>query len=108
MADPSETPTGSPRSCAERRTVPRYSLVATAEIVDPVSGVRISGRISEISRKNTMVRVRISRDRGNFESPGKIVYVQEGMGIGLAFLDPQPDQMKTLDSWLTELTEPTA
>ena len=120
MADSPDSPVGSATSYAQRRAVPRYSLVATAEIVDPMSGVRISGRISEVSRKgcyvdllntlpkNTMVRVRISRDRGNFESPGKIVYVQEGMGIGLAFLDPQPDQMKTLDSWLTELTEPTA
>jgi hypothetical protein len=113
VADTPETPSG-----ADRRTVPRYSLVATADIVDPASGVRMSGRISEISRKgcyvdllntlpkNTLVRVRISRDRGNFESPGKIVYVQEGMGMGVAFLDPEPDQMKLLDSWLTELTEP--
>jgi len=80
----------------------------------------MSGRISEISRKgcyvdllntlpkNTMVKVRISRDRGSFESPGKIVYVQEGMGMGLAFLEPPPDQLKILESWLTELNEPTA
>jgi len=52
--------------------------------------------------------VRISRDQGSFESPGKIIYVQERMGMGLAFLDTPPDQLKTLDSWLTELTELTA
>jgi hypothetical protein len=115
MHDSPGTPSG-----ADRRTVPRYSLVATAEIVDPASGVRMSGRISEISRKgcyvdllntlpkNTMVKVRISRDRGSFESPGKIVYVQEGMGMGLAFLEPPPDQLKILESWLTELNQPTA
>jgi hypothetical protein len=117
MADSPDTPADSPTPYVERRTVPRYSFVTAAEIVDPVSGVRISGRISGISRKgcyvdllntlpkNTMVRVRISRDRGNFESPCKIVWVQEGMGMGLAFLDPGPEQMKTLDSWLAELTE---
>jgi hypothetical protein len=27
------------------------------------------------------------------------------MGMGLAFLDPGPDQMKILNSWLAELTE---
>ncbi|MGD0955376.1 MAG: PilZ domain-containing protein [Candidatus Acidiferrales bacterium] len=117
MADSPDSPVGSATSYAQRRAVPRYSLVATAEIVDPMSGVRISGRISEVSRKgcyvdllntlpkNTMVRVRISRDQGSFESPGKIIYVQEGMGMGLAFLDMPPDQLKTLDSWLTELTQ---
>jgi len=116
MDDSQKAPTASPVSHAERRTVPRYGLVATAEILDPASGVRMSGRISEISRKGcyvdllntlpkkTMVRVRISRDRGSFESSGKIVYVQEGMGMGIAFLDPLPGQLKILDSWLAELT----
>ena len=116
MADSPEARAGSSVSNAEKRAAPRYSLVATAEIVDPVSGVRMSGRISEVSRKgcyvdllntlpkNTMVQVRISRDRGTFESPGKIVYVQESMGMGLAFIDPLPDQMQTLDSWLAELS----
>jgi hypothetical protein len=120
MADSPDTSTSSSTSYAERRSAPRYSLVATAEIVDPVSGARISGRISEVSRKgcyvdllntlakNTFVQVRISRDQGSFESPGKIIYVQERMGMGLAFLDTPPDQLKTLDSWLTELTELTA
>jgi hypothetical protein len=117
MADSPDTPADSLTSYAEQRTAPRYSFVAAAEIVDPLSGVRISGRISRISRKgcyvdllntlpkNTMVRVRISCDRGNFESSGKIVWVQQGMGMGLAFLDPGPDQMKILNSWLAELTE---
>lgn len=98
-----------------RRTVPRFSLIASAEIIEPASGLRISGRLSEISRKGcyldllnalpagTHIVVRISRDQGNFESPGKIIYVQEGMGMGVAFLDPSADQLKILDSWLEEL-----
>ncbi len=94
--------------------VPRYSLIATAEIVEPTNDVHFSGRISEISRKGcyidllnplpvqTVIQVRISRDQGTFESPGRIIYVQEGMGMGVGFLDIPAEQLKTLDSWLAE------
>jgi hypothetical protein len=106
---------GSSTTYPTRRTVPRFSLIASADIVEPASGLRISGRLSEISRKGcyvdllntlpsgTAIVVRISRDKGVFESPGKIIYVQEGMGMGVAFLDLLDDQLKILDSWLDEL-----
>lgn len=102
------------RAQGERRSVPRYSLIATAEVVEPTSDVRISGRISEISRKGcyvdvlntlprgTSIEVRISRDQGTFMASGKIIYVQEGMGMGVLFLDIANDQEKLLDSWLAE------
>jgi hypothetical protein len=102
-------------SGSERRTVPRYSLIATAEVIEPVSEVRISGRISEISRKGvyvdilnplprgTRVNIRISRDRGTFVAAGKVIYVQEGMGMGVAFLDVDEEQKNLLISWLAEL-----
>jgi|SRR5690242_11370441 len=108
--------TGSQASGSERRTVPRYSLIATAEVIEPVSEVRISGRISEISRKGvyvdilnplprgTRVTIRISRDQGTFVATGKVIYVQEGMGMGVAFLDVAEDQKNLLISWLAELT----
>jgi hypothetical protein len=101
-------------SPSERRSVPRYSLIATAEIIEPISDVRMSGRISEISRKGcyvdllntlpreTAIQVRISRDQGTFVATGKIIYVQEGMGMGVLFLDVANDQEKLLDSWLAE------
>jgi hypothetical protein len=99
---------------SERRSVPRYSLIATAEIIEPINDVRMSGRISEISRKGcyvdvlntlprgTAIQVRISRDQGTFVATGKIIYVQEGMGMGVLFLDVANDQEKLLDSWLAE------
>ena len=105
------------KSYRERRAVPRYGLTAQTEIVEPVSGLRISGRVSEVSHKGcyvdllntlpvqTVVEVRITRDRGTFVSPGKIIYTQEAMGMGVAFFDTSADQLKVLDSWLTELTE---
>lgn len=102
-------------SFPNKRTVPRYSLIATVEITEPESDIRLSGRLSEISRKGcyvdilntlpaaTMIRLRVSRDRGTFTTAGKIIYVQEGMGMGVAFVDPPPDELKTLESWLAEL-----
>src|SRR5450759_2547156 len=104
MGDPG-SPSDSENPNGEKRTVPRYSLMATVEVVEPVSSVRIS----ELSRKGcyvdalnnlppqTPVNIRISRGSGTFTSPGKILYVQEGMGMGLAFVEPPADQLKLLD-----------
>jgi hypothetical protein len=106
---PSELPFG------QRRTVPRYSLIATAEVIEPGSDARMSGRISEISRKGcyldilntlpvgTTLQLRITRDQGSFSTMARIIYVQEGIGMGLAFVDPPQEQLRVLDSWLAEL-----
>jgi PilZ domain len=112
----SGTPLNPGGAYREHREVPRYTLIASIELREPVTDTRISGRISEISRKGcyvdvlitlpqgTHLDVRISRDQGTFTSKGKIVYVQEGMGMGVAFLDVAPEQLKILDSWLVEIS----
>ena len=98
----------------DRRAVPRYTFVATAELTDPASATQLSGRVSEISRKGcyvdilnalpvgTVLDVRISCDHGTFETKGKIIYVLERLGMGVQFLDPPKNQMEILDSWLAE------
>ncbi|MDE3111087.1 MAG: PilZ domain-containing protein [Acidobacteriota bacterium] len=110
-----EAPVSSTPPFRERRSVPRFSLTAAAEIIEPRSGVRISGRISEISRKGcfldilnplpigTRLRLTISRDQGTFSADAKIIYLQQGMGAGILFLDVAPGQMKVLEAWLAEL-----
>lgn len=115
MGDSSGSPIDAGNSHRERRSVPRYALIAQADIVEPVSGVHIAGRISEISRKGcyvdllnslpvqTVVELRVTRDQGTFASRGRIIYVQEGMGMGIEFLATPHDEFKTLDSWLAEL-----
>jgi len=99
----------------ERRTVPRSTLIAAAEIVEPASGVRMAGRISEISRKGcyvdllntlpvgTTIQLCISRDQGALACSGRIIYVQGGMGMGVAFEEMPSQQLQILDSWLAEL-----
>ncbi len=98
-----------------RRKVPRYEFVATSELTDPVSAIRLSGRVTEISRngcyvdalnalpEGTLLKVQITCDRGSFSTKGKIIYVHPGIGMGVAFLDPQEDQLKVLDFWLAAL-----
>jgi hypothetical protein len=100
---------------ANKRTVPRYTFIATVDIVEPVTDTRFSGRVSEISRKGcyldilntlpkeTLIHIMISRDKGTFVTAGKIIYVQDGVGMGVAFAEVQPDQLKILDLWLEEL-----
>jgi hypothetical protein len=109
-------PTGGSGPYPNKREVPRFSLIATVVLREPDSDTKISGRISELSRKGcyvdtlitllegTRLEVRISRDQGVFESEGKIVYVQTGMGMGVAFLEVAADQLKILDTWLAELS----
>jgi hypothetical protein len=77
--------------------------------------MKSSGRVTEISRTGcyvdimntlpvgTLLNVSISCDQGTFVTRGKIVYVQERIGMGVVFLDPPKDQLEILDSWLAAL-----
>jgi hypothetical protein len=99
----------------EQRSVPRYNFIAHVDVIEPASDTRISARVSEISRKGcyidvlvtlpigTIIQLKIVRDQGSFNTRGKIIYVQEGMGMGVAFADVEEGQLKVLDSWLLEI-----
>ena len=106
----------SPRSSNERREIPRFTFVATAELTDSASGMKLSGRVTQISRRGcyvdllaapmgTDLDVRISRDQVTFVTKGKTLYIhiEEEIGMGIAFLDPPEEQLQILDSWLAEL-----
>jgi PilZ domain len=100
----------------ETRSVPRYTLVAEAEITEIARGHQLHGRLSELSRKGcyvdilstlpkgTQVQLRFSRDCGTVTLPAHVIYAQEAMGMGFAFGEADSEQMKTLDEWLVELS----
>lgn len=104
-----------PATYRQNRTEPRFTLIATADILEPAAEVHLSGRISEISRKGcyvdvlnalpvgTEVGVKITRDKGTFASSARVIYVQEGMGMGLMFTGIRADQAEILEAWLAEL-----
>jgi hypothetical protein len=109
------SPRKSASSTSERRKAPRYAFVATTELKDIASATKLSGRITELSRTGcyvdilnalpvgTLLNVRISRDIGTLVVKGKILYIHQGLGMGVVFVDPPPDQLEILDSWLAEL-----
>lgn len=96
------------------REVPRYSILAVAELVETASTVCVVGRMTEISRKgcyvntpstlpvNTLLKVVISCDENTFMTNGKVIYVHEGIGMGVVFVDSTEEQMEVLNSWLAE------
>lgn len=116
MVDSAGSPGNSGDSFREKRTVPRYGLIAVCEVVEPASDLRFSCRISEISLKGcyvdilnalpiaTVVDLHVSRDQGVFTTRGRVIYSQQGMGMGVAFLNTAGEQLKILESWLAELS----
>lgn len=115
MDEATEVPVKPDQPHREQRTVPRYAFIAHVDVVEPASDTRIAARVSEISRKGcyvdvlvtlptgTLIQLKILRDQGSFTTKGKIIYVQEGMGMGVAFVDIAEDQLKILDGWLVEI-----
>jgi CheY-like chemotaxis protein len=106
-------PRGSDVSYSELRKIPRYTFAATTEMTDR-DGVRLLGRVAEISRRGcyvdalntlpvgTIRRMQIVRDSGTFIADGKVIYVHARIGMGVVFIDPLPDQLDVLDFWLAE------
>lgn len=120
MGNSPDPPSDSATPHSERRKSPRYAFVATTELADIAHAIKMSGRITEISRGGcyvdilnalpvgTLLNVQISCDQGTLNLKGKIIYVHEGIGMGVVFLDPPPDQLAILDSWLPDLPPATA
>jgi hypothetical protein len=98
----------------ERRRGPRYSFIASAELIEQRADVRIASRVSELSAngcyldmmnpfpKGTMVLVKISAGEAFFQAKAKIVYSQMNMGAGVGFLEIDADSKAALERWLDE------
>ena len=107
---------GSPPEAAigyeEKRRSPRYSFIASAELIEEKADVRIATRVSELSLhgcyldmmnpfpKGTLVLVKISAGDAFFEGKSKIAYSQPNMGAGVAFLEVAPPSQEVLERWL--------
>lgn len=105
---------------SERRRSPRYPFTASAEVIEIKTLTRVIGRTSDLAHggcfvdvispfpEGTAVKVRLSLEQRTFEAQAKVVYSQNGMGMGIAFLSAPAEQVKLLDSWLAKLsgTEP--
>jgi hypothetical protein len=98
----------------EKRRGPRYSFIASAELIEVKADVRIASRVSELSMHGcyldmmnpfptgTLVLVKIAAGDAFFEARAKIIYEQPNMGAGVAFLEIRPESQTVLERWLDE------
>jgi len=96
----------------EKRRSPRYSFIASAELIEERADVRIASRVSELSLhgcyldmmnpfpKGTLVLVKIAAGDAFFEAKANVIYAQPNMGAGLGFLEVGPDSQAVLERWL--------
>lgn len=96
----------------ERRRSPRYSFAATAEISADSPSAFAKANVSELSLRgcrldiknpfplNVPITVKISAAGEQFQSKGKIVYLQPGAGAGVTFLSIEPQSRAVLQRWV--------
>lgn len=106
-------------SFATRRTNPRFSFFADAEMTLS-DGKLVLGQLTELSALgcyvdtlapipiDTELTMRISDGMSSCEVHGTVIYMHSGsglgiFGIGLAFSQITADQRATIDMWLREL-----
>jgi PilZ domain len=100
---------------AERRTSDRQLFPATAEVIEEVTGARFATRTMDlgpggcfIDTTNPLpvgsrVQVKIFKGKGEFKTNGSVVYSQNGMGMGIAFLELSENKQGELQAWLEDI-----
>jgi hypothetical protein len=113
---PTESNNSSVASPVERRRSLRFPFSATVEAVEDKSGAKVVGRTSDLGLGGcyvdtlspfpvgTNARIRILRENESFEAQGRVIYSQIGMGMGLAFVSAQPNQVRLFQRWLQEIS----
>jgi hypothetical protein len=98
----------------QRRRNRRYAFIASAELFEPVTKMKIATRVSELSLQgcyldmlnpfpeDTIALVKISVGKTVFESKVRVVYAHSNLGLGLVFLEPDPKNVEVLNSWIDE------
>src|SRR5713226_941238 len=111
-AGPSAAPTG-----ADRRIHPRYEFTAAVEVLAAESGARMETRVRDLSQQGcyvdtnnalplgTVTDVRITKGAQLFEARARVVYSRATKGMGLMFTAIEPEQLRTLETWLAESRE---
>ncbi|MGB7846415.1 MAG: PilZ domain-containing protein [Candidatus Acidiferrum sp.] len=103
----------------ERRRAPRYRFVASAEVVEKMSGAKMNVRVTELSLygcyldmpnplpSGARIFVRIFTGTDFFEAEASVIYSQANLGVGLSFHDVNPYFLPTLKRWLHEAMQET-
>jgi Ribonuclease G/E len=103
-----------PDVTVERRSALRHAMVLAAEVVELPRGAKLSARTADISRTGcyidtlnpiphgSEVRVRITHHEDIFVALARVVYVSYGLGMGIAFVKVEDEQLARLDRWFSE------
>ncbi len=98
----------------EQRRTPRYTFIASAELIEETTDVRIATRVSELSLhgcyldmmnpfpQDTLVLVKIFAGDDFFQAKSKIIYVQPNLGAGVSFLQIEQQHLTVLQHWLDQ------
>jgi hypothetical protein len=96
----------------ELRRSPRIPFIASAELMEIDSEVRLNARTGDLSRhgcymdmvnplpQGTAVKVSIEHGQRTFTSIAAVVYSQTPLGMGLEFRDSNTTEQDTLEQWL--------
>ena len=96
----------------ERRRTPRYMFIASAELFEERTDVRVASRVSELSQfgcyldmmnpfpSGTIILLKILSDEHTFQSKARIIYATPNVGAGAVFLDVEPKYESVLKHWL--------
>ena len=96
----------------ERRRMPRFTFIASAEVLTEDASTRLGARISDISATGcyvdtinpllggTSVYLKISAESQVFEAPATVVYSHPHLGMGLIFGEVLPHSRNVLQNWL--------
>jgi hypothetical protein len=103
-----------PDVTVERRSAPRHAMVLAAEVVELPRGAKLNARSADISRtgcyidtlnpipQGSEVRVRLTHGAETFVAVGRVVYVSYGLGMGIAFVKVEDEELARLDRWFSE------
>jgi len=93
----------------------RYPVSASAEVVEPRTHTRVTGRATDLSAGGcyvdtisplavgTSVHVRVSANGHSFQSRAIVTYTLTSLGMGLTFKETAADQALMLRAWVAEL-----
>ena len=98
----------------ERRRTPRYIFIASAELYDEQSEVRVASRVSELSLHGcyldmmnpfppgTIILLKILAGDLTFQSKARVINATQNVGAGVAFLDVEPKYEYIIRRWMEE------
>jgi hypothetical protein len=107
------TPRGNARN---RRAGIRYPFTASANVFEPRSSLRVTGRCSDLSSggcyvdtpsplaAGAKVKIRITHENREFEAVGVVAYAHARMGMGLSFTEVKPEHQVALRAWISGLS----